>query len=423
MTTYLTVANIKGPRGVPGAQGSPGISAPDVAPTDTVVAALLTGGVSTAPALASVLSAGVPGGVAAMTQHGRVANVDAANILSPWYFALANRSTVAAKVAVVGDSTVSGYGATDYARTSVQRLAANLRSRHPAIGTPAEFGGRGFISALSTQDLSSFTWPASISGTADVGSAEYGPKRSTIGLGSGGTATFNLIGTGVKIMYVQLNVLSSFKWRVDGGAYTTINAQGSAVQDGTLSAYITLGASGPHVLEVTSDTGSAYIDGVVEWNNDEGKGFHVFDCGHAGWKASEWNTATDPVARWPRAIASLMPDVITIALGTNDESQAVSAPTFQANLTGVITAIRQVASRTPIVLVAWPWPAGVTWDTHLSYIAAMYAAAAADPWTLVCDLTKRMPGSGGGGWFDGLHANDGGHQGRADFLAAFLSPS
>ncbi|WP_304455868.1 SGNH/GDSL hydrolase family protein [Nocardiopsis sp. YSL2] len=351
--------------------------------------------------------------------------------LMGWHASLANRHFARANVVCVGDSITEGQGATDYAHTWPARLRELLRARFPTAGVT---GGRGFIGAASTGSIS-YTWPATVTGgpTYDTG---WGPKRHTPFLDGDGTPdliTYSALqGTAVDILWGRSSLSGTFRYRVDGGAWTSVDTSGTS-QDGQLTR-VTLGTSGPHTLEIEAVTAAfkQIVSGVIEYDGDEAAGVTVHDASHFGWESTTWSTPTD-ADKWPSAIGALNPGLIVIMLGANDQWAGTAPSTFRTNVSALIAALRganTVPVPFPPILLAMhaargDGPFAHTWD---AYVAEAHSLARTDPLVTVADLTlgPRMPDQADspnwGLYADQVHLSGKGYAYLADRLADILSP-
>lgn len=354
--------------------------------------------------------------------------------LMGWHSALANRHFVRANVICIGDSITEGQGATAFSNSWPQRLRQLLRSRFPTDGLTGTAGGQGWINVAGT-GTSTFTWPATVTGGPTYND-DWGPKRYTPQLDAAAPAdkvTYTgLQGTAADIMWTRFTFGGNFRWRVDGGAYTTVATAG-AQQDGMLTR-VSLGASGTHTLEIEANSAGfqAFVSGVIVYDGDENKGIQAHDCAHWGWDTSSWISAVTANYSWPAAISALSPHLIVIMLGANDKFLNTVPSTFQSNLVTLIAGLRGAVNAPnpfpPIVLAmqgargeasTYPWS---------DYVAAARSLANSDSLVTMFDMTlgPRMPGQADSPnhslYADSVHLNNRGCSYVADRLADFISP-
>lgn len=362
--------------------------------------------------------------------------------LTPWYAGLANRLSARCNVVCLGDSITEGQHAagppaSGFENKWVSRLRDLLRARYPTQGLAG--GGRGYINVVGTGE-SSFTWPAASTGSPSA--IGQGPKGAGLQLNTTGQKiTYSsLTGDSADIMWTQVFGGGSFSWAVDGGAATNVSTNGGATVDGKIT-HISLGSPGSHSLVLAWVSGSADIDGIVEYYGDFAQGISVHDAGHFGWQTSSWVTSLNGgvAANSAAAIAALSPNLIVISLGVNDQFSNVNPSTFQSNLQTIISGLKaQLTSPFPAFVIQM-YPPRSNQGTYTFawplYVAAAYAVAQADTsgpggssivsvmdWT----LGPRMPGADTdvyGFWQSGdaVHPSNLGHQALADGLAEFLS--
>lgn len=362
--------------------------------------------------------------------------------LTPWYAGLANRQFARCNVVCLGDSITEGQHASGPPQTGFEnrwlaRLRDLIRAANPTPGLAG--GGRGFIGVEGTGETS-FTWPATVTGTP--GAVSEGPKAAGLQLNaSGQSISFSLNGDSADIMWEQVAFGGTFSWSVDGGAATNISTNGSGTVDGKIT-HISLGTAGAHTLLLSWVSGNSNVAGVVEYNGDFSLGIQVHDAGHFGWNTGSWLTPLGTGAAGPAAaIAALQPSCIVISLGVNDQFINESPATFQANLQQIITDLKgQLTPPYPsFILNMYPPRSGQSGYTFswAQYVNAAYNVAAADTsgplgnsLVTVMDFTlgPRMPGADTdayGLWQagDNVHPSNKGHQYIADMLLEFMLPA
>jgi lysophospholipase L1-like esterase len=362
--------------------------------------------------------------------------------LTPLFAGLAGRLSARCNIVCLGDSITEGQHAdgppsTGFENRWLARLRDLLRSRYPTQGITG--GGRGFIGAIATGELS-FAWPTTTSQTLLTGTWA-GPKAQFVQLGgTSQSITFKLNGDAADIMWTQIPYGGTFSWAVDGGAATKVSTNGGSIVDGKLT-HVSLGAAGSHMLVLSWVSGQCNIDGVIEYDGDYSCGIQVHDAGHCGAQASTWVSALSggSASGSAAAIAALAPSAVIITLGVNDQYLGVDPATYQSRLQTIISDLKaRLATPYPTFLLnmlpprynqsdfAYPWS---------QYIAAAQNVAAADTSgpggtsvVAVMDFTAgpSMPGADTdvyGFWQPGdlVHPSNKGHQRIADCLAEFLT--
>lgn len=156
------------------------------------------------------------------------------------------------------------------------------------------------------------------------------------------------------------------RYRWNGGAWTTINVQGSGVQSALLGG---LPASGAWTLDMEVVSGTCQPMGVDIQSAASGVRVHKLGC--TGSRANQW--AAVNAAQWQASITSLAPQLVTIMLGTNDQTIARTPAEFAADLTTIIT---RVKAAMPSVDIAIMMPAEN--QRGLPTLMSTYAAAAVE---------------------------------------------
>jgi lysophospholipase L1-like esterase len=366
--------------------------------------------------------AGIPAEIQSLSSVGQPT---AAASLRGWWVALGQRGTRRADIAVIGDSITCGNGASAHSNRWVERLAAQLRQR---LALPT--GGRGYISAQNS-GVTTYTWPAALSGGAAVAGNQWGPNKSIVALSAAGqTITYQLAGTSCDVMYLRGTGLGTFSYSVDGGAVTNIVTTNASNVDGTVTRVV-LGAAGAHTLTLTWVAGTNFVEGVIEYNGDETSGLIVHDCGHGGTTTNDWAVQTGgstPTYGYPNALATLSPDLVIALLGANDVSTSVPLATYQSNWPLIMSLVKaKLATPLPPVLyVSLAAPAGLT-TAWQPYMNSLYGVSSAQGQAAVADLRLRVPNvddvPNWGIYFDSVHPNDAGHALIADALERVLLPS
>lgn len=156
------------------------------------------------------------------------------------------------------------------------------------------------------------------------------------------------------------------RYRWNGGSWTTINVQGSGVQGALLGG---LPASGAWTLDMEVVSGTCQPIGVDIQSAASGVRVHKLGC--TGSRANQWVAVN--AAQWQASINSLAPQLVTIMLGTNDQTIARTPAEYAADLTTIIT---RVKTAMPSVDIAILMPAEN--QRGLSTLMSTYAAAAVE---------------------------------------------
>ncbi|MDB5696227.1 MAG: hypothetical protein JWN21_1770, partial [Sphingomonas bacterium] len=250
--------------------------------------------------------------------------------LRAWHAALADRVNAPAKAVWLGDSITEGLNAPSYGTRWVERALARLRLDHP---TPGVAGGFNYLPAINTAFTQGAAPPQGQPYTALTGGAlgfdtSFGlGARSAVFNAVGDGATYTVQGTSVTLHYVRGPATGTMSVSIDGGAATVINTAGALGMQQWSSGALTPGI---HTVTVTrSAGGSVYLAGLLVFNGDEAAGVHGYDAGHFGWNTTQFAAAQSNT--WA-SLGLIAPQLVTIALGTNDYQAQTPIATFRANL-------------------------------------------------------------------------------------------
>lgn len=156
------------------------------------------------------------------------------------------------------------------------------------------------------------------------------------------------------------------RYRWNGGSWTNINVQGSGVQSALLGG---LPGSGAWTLDMEVVSGTCQPMGIDIQSAASGVRVHKLGC--TGSRANQW--AAVDATQWQASITSLAPQLVTIMLGTNDQTIARTPAEFAADLTTIIT---RVKTAMPSVDIAIMMPAEN--QRGLATLMSTYAAAAVE---------------------------------------------
>jgi hypothetical protein len=250
-------------------------------------------------------------------------------------------------IAEHGDSWIAG-------TTIVPPLRVDLQDRYGDAGA-------GFAAASSAGNAvagvtrgSSGTWTNRDNETSPVG---RGPDQtSTYSTEVGATKSWQATITDARGLYLVQPDGGSFKWRVDGGAWSSDVSTAGTLGCGYFD--IPSQASGSHTIEIeVTVAGAAGVElfgvdhkilGVI--------GVRVHQLGNGGLRADQ--AAAVPAVITEQALVALEPHLIAHTLGTNDDSANIAPATFGASMTDLIDRDRAV----PLVdvLLKTPFPNGLT---------------------------------------------------------------
>jgi lysophospholipase L1-like esterase len=143
-------------------------------------------------------------------------------------------------------------------------------------------------------------------------------------------------------------------------------------------------AEGNHTLTITATTTTTLLAADF-YLNDDSKGIHVYNAGHAGIRADQY-LSTGAVDHWVQSVVARKPDAIACDLIIND-SGAQATATYITNLTNLRARINTEMTARNLPLPSWvqmlPYEVnnatgrfgGVPWS---AYVEAVHAWANAD---------------------------------------------
>lgn len=184
--------------------------------------------------------------------------------------------------------------------------------------------------------------------------------------------TVTATGTDLIVHYVDQSGGGEFRYRVDAGAWTTIDTDGTeAYRTATISGL----SSASHALEIEMvSAGSVGVTLVGVEVIDGSDGVIVNWCGHAGATADKYITNDED--RFAEALVAHNPDLITLQLGINDYADYPYSD-FTTNMNTLIDRIQAALPATDILLITEPdVGAARTWPMS-DYAAAVRSIATA----------------------------------------------
>jgi lysophospholipase L1-like esterase len=346
--------------------------------------------------------------------------VSKGSAMEPWLSALANRASAPARWLAIGDSITEGSNASSIFKRWVQRLLTGLRARFPQ--TPV--GGIGHLPPYyDTTTMGTPYTSANLSGTGK--DTSWGPGRRAAVMTGASSYTYTVTGTSVWVWFAQIPLAGVMSVVIDGGTPATVNVQG-ALDDGHVWQSPALTA-GQHTVTISVASGTVYFTGVTVFNGDEAAGVQLFEAGHYGWKTTDWANNGN---YWPGSVRQIQPQLVTIALMTNDYQAGVDPAVCKTNITAMIAAVRAQCTAPPtVVLLTYPARGDVSSPAYpwSSYVAVAASIAAADAGVAHLDLSARYAsptaGNALGNWAaDNVHPTDKGHGLIAETVLSFISP-
>lgn len=341
--------------------------------------------------------------------------------LSHWRAALGKvrAGTANARIMVIGDSTVFGYGSNGAGSGNMPPLSfpTQLSNYFNSIGINANWngwygaGGNLYRPTYDTRITAGTGWlQGSSSGS---GTAFGGGVINNLPAFGGGTGTLAFTPTTqvdtfvIKYWRSTSSPVGNFNVNIDGGANTVLSSSGSAAM---LSATIT-GTLGTHTFNVLSDnTVNIWVHGIEAYNSAV-KTVSILNAGSGGSQTGNWNLSANFWNGVP-ALQTFAPDLTIIELDINDWNNSVVLATNLANLQALITAGKVSGD---VVLVS-PNPSNTSGfaaqATQLTYIQNLYTLAATNNVPLVDNFSRLVSYAVSNPlalYFDSLHPNGAGY--------------
>lgn len=218
--------------------------------------------------------------------------------------------------------------------TSASIINGNIFSISSDLPTQFTWTGSWLFSYSGTKNPTNSSPDTAVVTSSTAGDAL---KATVPGTSSGGWATCRLGFVGTTDGVVRYN------W--DGGAWTTINVQGSGLLFVDINPPATVGSSNIFNLEIVS--GTASLCGLNCLATGSGVRFHKL--GASGSSLASWLSmdATD----FGKALTELALDTVIILTGTNDQRITGGATAFEANLRSFIARIRATLPGADILFV------------------------------------------------------------------------
>jgi len=272
------------------------------------------------------------------------------DLLRDWQAKLARirraDGTSQAVIAWIGDSWIENDA----------RLTGSLRS---LLQTEYGDAGPGYVSAVGSLMTGvsrsiTGTWTQRDKDTSPIGRGVDMYDATSTDTATPAKISYStsvLTWTSAKIHYIKQVDGGEFRWRVDAGAWTTVNtaagAEAHAVE--TISGL----AATTHTLEI--EVLSAGVAGVkiagVELIKS-GNGVRLLRLGQNGATADEFATAA-ALGTWAGAVQAFAPNMVILTLGTNDHNQDYTIASFTTYMNEIVDSI-QAAMPLCDVLIATP---------------------------------------------------------------------
>lgn len=404
-----------GPAGPNGAAGAPGGS-------DASFAGWVN---DTTPSLTrqAILNA-MPNSAAAQRDHARA--------LRAFHVALANAATTAVDVLVgPGDSIVEGAtlsGGFDDAwpKTYPRVLQSRLRRAYQPSGID---GGEGYMGIGGGVYLGGGR--VFLTNTNATARSDYGLGRKSYTVQPGNALNIVTPGsTSVWILYTKGPGLGKISYTVNGGAATVVDTAAASVSHAKIQ--ITgLNPGGNDTIVATVTDADVIIEGVSFFNEDETKGIRVWEGGHSGYTANDFDTSQ----LWADSLVNI-PNLklVVLSIGRNDQFFGRTPAQLKTSLQNLIALIRSKVSTDPsFILVSYfkqnqdPPGSSAPWA---DYVAKYQEVADADSKVTMVDIEPLFgPDPGiGSDTRDGLlssdyvHPSPAGYEAIGDYIAGAVLP-
>lgn len=336
--------------------------------------------------------------------------------LRDWRGALAKsqQGTAAAVVAVIGDSWVQNDLITGPLRSMLTTAYGNAGTGW--VSAVAYSGGAGASPPSGFTLTKAGTWTES---DAAAGSRGVDIQHANSVDDSAPVGSMQLIGTmtDVYIHYLKQANGGSFRWRVDGGSWTTVTTANATNLHATEA--VTGLSNASHTLDVEVVTASVAGVTLMGFDTRIGTdGVRLHKLGNGGATAGDY-AAVDATI-WQAGLTALAPNLCIIVLGTNDDSGNVVPNTFNTNISTIISRIRTAMPLCDILLLT-PGPNGLASGTYSTdyYVNVLRSRAVADSlacYDLYLALGNYTDGNSRGLWANTSHLDADGGQQAADGL-------
>ncbi|EIY4976765.1 hypothetical protein MLP18_001448 [Klebsiella quasipneumoniae] len=218
--------------------------------------------------------------------------------------------------------------------TSTSIINGNVFSTSSSLPTQFTWSGSWLFSYSGTKNPTNSSPDTAVVTSSTPGDAL---KATVPGTSDGGWSTCRLGYVGTADGVIRYN------W--DGGAWTTLNVQGSGLQFTNINPPPVVNAS--NVLNIENVSGTVSLCGLNPLAT--GAGVRVHKLGASGSSLASW-LSMDSVA-FAAALTELALDTVIILTGTNDQRITGGASTFEANMRSFIARIRATLPGADILFV------------------------------------------------------------------------
>lgn len=339
-------------------------------------------------------------------------------ILGPLSDAIRNRQNKPVNILAIGDSVTEGSQIAAQAGRWIDKLANRMRRLYPTPGAPGVDGQvyyPGHYQTGSRADL--FT--NSVPGGVTTGNL-FGLGLRYLNMTTGGVTEVSFTGTGFELSLVSWNATGPMTIEVDSVVVGTATAWHpiTTFLDGYSWSHHGL-TYGPHTVKITAGASTIRLGGMSVYNGDEVSGIRVYDSGHTGYKASDFN-AQD----WDGAISWADPDLVLIGLGFNEIGTGVPVATFKAEMISLVAKIRAATTgKDPAICLLQFWPSTTyPLDLQLTFKEAITEIVTADPTLFRIDLSEVVDSMNDplNLIADNTHPNSTGSLPIAEYIATYL---
>jgi hypothetical protein len=239
-------------------------------------------------------------------------------------------------IIALGDSVTEGMICARREDAWPQKLRDGVRS---ARFSGSVRGGLGYAPSYSVSGSVGDFWQRSGAVTVDT-TLLTGLGCRMLKVPFGASVSLGFTGTGLDVLYTSC-ADSSFAYSVDGGADIAIDKRGGPLVAGNVFQARGL-CDGAHTITVKGTAlGNAYVEGAMVYRGDENSGVRMWESGHSGWQASDFNANPN----WRGSFQAVPnPKLVLIALGRNEYQKNISVATFSSELTTLVSTVRGLLS-------------------------------------------------------------------------------
>lgn len=262
-----------------------------------------------------------------------------------------------AEIAIFGDSWVQGGEF-----VSGDRLTRPLRDR---MIKKYNDGGIGFV-GLANNHIGNGSVTVTLTGNWTHYDEGLGNIAQSKGIDSAMVES-QTAGDSIKVQfyedvdYYEIHTLNtgSYRYNIDGGSWTTVDATTKEVTEISLS-------MGKHVINIEIVSGKVTFVGSYAYKGN--KGVVIHKIGNGGLKAS--HIASTDRTNWVKQLKRCKANTFGILLGTNDMAQNVPIADYERDMKEVISRIKEAKPLASIFLIA---PSGNKYDNTVLHTIENYS--------------------------------------------------